>query len=1566
MAGNREEQLKEITERLEQGVEEYFTSERYAEYLKVMSKFHTYSFKNTLLITMQKPDATLVAGYQAWQKKFHRQVKRGEKGIQIISPVPIRRREERGKLDEVTGEAVLNPDGEPETEEVVRVIPRFKVATVFDVSQTIGDPLPELGGEELTDSVKDYDLYRDALMEISPVPVRFTTIESGAKGFYDSEEKEIVIQPGMSESQTLKTLIHESVHARLHDREMMLAQEIEKSRMTREVEAESVAYTVCQAFGIDTSEYSFPYVASWSSGLDMKELRASMDTIRHTSAEFIDSLTQEIQMQLEQRAQAMESAQYQTVEIFKVPALFSDGQIPDNEVPDGFYRYDLRHSSEDVTERIRVENNVAVNYAGTILSVYPLNLPERGYDNLGDGFSFTGERISFGEYRQRMEAADFSVLAEEMQDAVVHANEELLWEDNTDRYAIYQIDGEGNGRDYSYMNMDFINSHGMAVKGRDYQLVYGGFLEEGVTLEDLYEKFNVNHPPGYTGHSLSVSDVVITKRGGEVRADFVDSVGFAPLPEFAMEREELWKRRRMRVTDFTKAFEIDGHEGLWHTMDQISLMGEDIFLMEHNEFGSDVAKVAVNQEGKVVAEDLWNGFDEDFHRAASEYFAEKGISYEQPSQELQEGMDDKTDLNVRQEELQDESVEQRNAETMEEEAANVLPVAAAAVPVYMQTGVYAFEHGEMKQYRESRAGNLACKMAIKQAIGENFDGMHLNKDAVKGVLTQFGAERVSYVLAATIQKKDWDGRFSPQNKAWAASIPTVEDISGFGDDVRDEFVVESHPAVLDGFVRLVRDEIALREQEREKPLTADEITNFKEIRREYFPVSRTLEYQLSCEVRGEPDVLTYEISYHDNDEEGFTLHTQNNDIWERMGMGELRKLEAVVSREVTFFQWQRDIEEAPSADILREVRFGLWETENLNLSREQMERIYQMIDEKEQSLLQDSLDEADRAENAELTEESEKVSIVFYYVDSDMNGVRDENSHQEFPDVESALGAYVALPNHLEKEIGMESTEEVPSRMTLIRCKNGVDTLYDMEEESLSGKWVTPETIAAQNRAQFYLDNHDVAIAYYLESADKYFVIQTAEEGYDYTFYDASFHEIDGGVVGNTDVSISEAMEEILVDAGYSAWPGHREVIDCEALMENVRTVAQGEIDSVQKAQEKEHVDLISGRTEPLPYLKGRSMADVEETVLSFAQATLDEMGLHDEVKLHAARVYGSRCREGVYTENSDMDVVISYYGNLSAEDFAKVLNESGMTISGIPIDMKPVSIDEGVSLNKFLEESDRRLDVKESKQLAAQLDAFTKGYDPYEYKDVVDDPVQSVEEIAQSLRDGKTEEIVKWLDEVDDGPEKGMAEYLCSRVRHFCDHSIPIAEFPKDIAEEKEPEISFYVAECMEYPVLGEYYENLTLEEAVEKYRQIPAERMSGIKGIGFVLNDGSIYDGMQYEMMNLDVVNRDLVNEIPHYRDSSLVQKAMDDLEAIMGQPQTISQPDKEKNVKQSEVKETLQESQDSARSVVERSADTFSSGTRESVLQALKERQNRIKEQQKNTEERSKNRKKGERSL
>ena len=326
------EKLKEITDRLEKGITELFDSERYKEYLRVMSKFHNYSFNNTLLIAMQKPDASLIAGFTAWKNQFQRNVKKGEKGIKIIAPSPFKIKQETEKIDPQTQKPVIGRDGKPVTEEKEITIPAYKVVSVFDVSQTEGRELPNIAVDALTGDVEQYSDFFAALEKTSPVPIGFEKIEGGAHGYYHLEDKRIALDEGMSELQTLKTAIHEIAHAKLHDIDLNAPKDEQQPRVdrrTREVEAESVAYTVCQHYGLDTSDYSFGYVAGWSSGRELAELKSSLETIRSAAADIINSIdghTAELQKQHEAEKAAPDLAAVQEQQSEKTDPPLTDLQ----------------------------------------------------------------------------------------------------------------------------------------------------------------------------------------------------------------------------------------------------------------------------------------------------------------------------------------------------------------------------------------------------------------------------------------------------------------------------------------------------------------------------------------------------------------------------------------------------------------------------------------------------------------------------------------------------------------------------------------------------------------------------------------------------------------------------------------------------------------------------------------------------------------------------------------------------------------------------------------------------------------------------------------------------------------------------------------------------------------------------------------------------------------------------------------------------------------------------------------------------------------------------------------
>ena len=1399
MADKRADQLKEITERLEQGVKDIFTSEMYTKYLLTMSKFHNYSFNNTLLIAMQRPDATLVAGYNAWKNKFNRYVKKGEKGIQIIAPAPVKEREEREKIDKDTGLTVLNESGEPEIEVVERVIPRFRVTTVFDYAQTDGEPLPTLEVNELTARVKDYTLLKEAIEQVSPVPIRFGEIEGNAKGYYSHMDKEICVRADMGESQTIKTMIHEVAHAMLHDSDQMKQRGEEKDQLTKETEAESIAFTVCSALGIDTSDYSFPYVASWASGKELKELKDSMDTIRLTAADFLEKLETAVAERSVERMTAMEYAEKLIADKERDKTVFDNSQR--NLIVNFAYKLDDRAATEELANNlaaaVAAENTEEINrlmweaeekieslpdgmiglsemheYGYLKDDVLPLTkegarewhrLGERIYPLFQDGTAgdfasqeeieqhdgifgikadawsavllekneeyledeyarpdtaltvisreqalrlfdegkqiylirvspwpvlVTGrEEIERGSnyfqiaqedlekdkqkamensektpveklaadldnfafdfdfyhykdsvenreqaveaLKEQIQAGDIQPIREWLQVAVEESEgesaekaaelivrldtlvkEQKLLSSGKKQFGIYQITARDPEHDYRFMNLDFVKRHGMEVNRADYELDYTAPLTEKDTLEAIYERFNIQRPADFTGHSLSVSDVVVLNDGSTVKAYYVDSIGFAELSDFFKERNMdlqkenllneklqeieifdkpgLFSNGRLRDEDvpeglyrydlrgsdydpgqpilvektvivnhaasvlmaeeldlgadgrlelgeeglnFTGAeltvrefmeeqqqkrnglihgdsdrITVEGHIGTWYAVDETEVGGEKFFLLEHEEHGDMAACVAVNEQGKLVAEDLWNGFDEDFQEAVQKYLSEK---WNMPKKE-----DVVSEIIEKTVPVPDNSAQDYSD-----------------VPVYYEPFSYAKENDEVDLYRTSYRLNTECKQAIHEAIADNYDGMYLGDGAVDQVVRQYGMERVGYILANTLHHKSYDDRFSHGNKEWAEQVSTPEhnaDRMTF----RTDWVVDSHPAILDGFVTMYRNELEAQKRQ-EQPF-------------------------------------------------------------------------------VKQFYVVENLQDAP----LKIERFG---------------------------------------------------------------------------NLDDAMSQYQALPNHYMKALGVEKNPDpLPGSLDILQCKNGIDTIVE-DYKKVPG-WDNP-----------YIQNHvvalvaealkvqDVAVAY--EINDGYFYIQTSEDGYDYTLYNKDFTVMDGGIIEVDGYrSVREMMEEVLAEHGHSV----------------------------------------------------------------------------------------SEC---------------------------------------------------GVISTAYLQEQSYRAETQRAEAMKEKL-----------------------------------------------------------------------------AAEKPAPEanISFYVAECAEFPVMGEFHDNLTLEQALEIYDKIPTERMNGIKSIGFSLEDGSIYSGM-FDLMVGGEVQAEVVNHIQHYRESPLVQKAISDMKTLLEKRQASKELEERPNTRQS-VREAL----------------------------------------------------------
>ena len=516
------DRMREIVDSIENGIKELFESDKYRKYLATMSRFHRYSVNNTMLIYMQRPDATHVAGFNKWREQFGRNVLKGEKGIRIIAPTPYKKKVEEIKTDPETNAPILDADGKAVIEEKEIRIPMFKVVSVFDVSQTEGRELPDIAVDELTGDVDRFKDFFAALEQASPVPIGFEKIEGGAHGYYHLEEKRIAIDEGMSDLQTLKTAIHEIAHAKLHDIDLNAPKEEQKPRVdrrTREVEAESVAYTVCQHYGLDTSDYSFGYVAGWSSGKELAELRGSLETIRSTAAEMINAIDGHF-AEL-QKAQEKEKAQPQHEG--NTPEQKSETQAKDAPrekaaMPEYIYKIEANPRS-DSRENLSFLQAYLPQGDGTaaIGDVLYIGTPEKCRELLG--------QLNAGELTQG-EVKELYAKAQEQPET-----------GRDDTFSIYQLKDGDETRDYRFEPYDRLQAAGLAVDRANYELVYTAPLMPGTSLDDIFTRFNIDHPKDFKGHSLSVSDVVVLHQDGQDTAHYVDRGDFKQIPEFLQEKQ---------------------------------------------------------------------------------------------------------------------------------------------------------------------------------------------------------------------------------------------------------------------------------------------------------------------------------------------------------------------------------------------------------------------------------------------------------------------------------------------------------------------------------------------------------------------------------------------------------------------------------------------------------------------------------------------------------------------------------------------------------------------------------------------------------------------------------------------------------------------------------------------------------------------------------------------------------------------------------------------------------------------------------------------------------------------
>ena len=543
---SNKERIKEITAGIEKGIQELFESDRYRNYLTTMSRFHRYSLNNVMLIHAQKPDATLVAGFSKWKNSFGRHVKKGEKGIQILAPTPYKIKQEEQKLDPDTKLPLLDENGEPVTEEKEVTIPMFKVVSVFDVSQTDGRPLPQISST-LTGDVAEYEVFLEALHRTSPVPISFQAMEPGMDGYFAPKKQKIFLREGMSQVQTICAAVHEIAHSKLHDYEHMteLADDGatilvpgEKSRNTEEVEAESISYAVCQYFGIETADNSFGYIATWSQGKELKELRASLETINKTSSELITGIEQHYREICKERGIQTETQEQDTSpEVLppeSAPEAVPPPAPPKEQKPD--YRLPLPDST--------ITPHMAERCGYTAPDMYPLSkdramellekdaviftlYPDKPAEMVFDAEDIVNHDGIFG-----ITCEDWQSIHDTIPARDVHRR---FLETPGDAYAVMQLKGSAPA-ELRYTGLNYLSQ---PPSPGNYDILYTGPIvctqNQSATLENLFEIFNINRPGDFTGHCLSVSDIIALKQDGVVSYHYCDNVGFQELSGFMSE-----------------------------------------------------------------------------------------------------------------------------------------------------------------------------------------------------------------------------------------------------------------------------------------------------------------------------------------------------------------------------------------------------------------------------------------------------------------------------------------------------------------------------------------------------------------------------------------------------------------------------------------------------------------------------------------------------------------------------------------------------------------------------------------------------------------------------------------------------------------------------------------------------------------------------------------------------------------------------------------------------------------------------------------------------------------------
>ena len=1326
-ARTEKQKVKEITDRLEESLKELFEGEKYKSYLNTMSKFHNYSANNIQLIEMQCPDATYVAGYKAWQKNFERHVNRGERGIRILAPSPYKIKEEQEKIDPVTNEPVLDRDGMPVVEEVEIKIPAFRVVTVFDYSQTDGKELPGLGVSELQGNVERYRDFMEALARVSPVPIRYEGMEGDRKGYFIDLNHPIAIKEGMGEAQTAKTGVHEVAHAKLHAKEIEQETGIAKDRETKEVEAESIAYTVCQHFGIDTSDYSFGYIAGWSSGKEMPELKSSLDTIRRTSSELIKGI--EAQLLEIDKERAAEQAQEDIILL----VANTDRSEYDLLSVRGMERTELFNSLHDMKDDDRQSVEAYLERAGAWVTL------------LGNERSEEVEEyhLDYAYNTDTYEITDFKALQEERE----RANKPIEYADVVVRIAMPE-----NG-EYETIKITNMQSE---VENALYDMLPGEGNEWGGSVTDYlkekgFECVTIMKSGGVNDGYPQFYDFEVDMGKKEIH-----SASELPIMQQAEQLINLMEFHRSvygideRNLIMNHAFKLDDMGKTTSLAYSLAEQKDDLpLLLETKEVAQ--AEIDALPDGMVGLSEM--------HEYGYLWNEMLPLTKERASELFEEGMEVYL-------------LHSDGSETLAEDWG----------AVQGHDGLFGVEQGDWSAYLEQGLEEDAPSREMQLLYGnESRFGIYQLKDTEETRDFRFMAMDYLEMKGIPVSKENYTLVYTGELKEGMSL-----------EDIYTRFNID-RPVDFTGHSLSVSDVVVLHQDGENTSHYVDSVgyRAIPEFTKELSVFSETRE-EKNTDIEDVAEVAenTAESGIQEEaDADKFTYYVIE-DLSARIGSnpekGEVERFDSLAEA-ITKFKECREREDSDQTGMTKAVfGFGINGKE------------FDVLHVKNNQNCVPLEFTQNEVENSRFKRD---LQTLYQEVGFDRAEVYRERTPEETKDLVRELFEFQL------KTSGIDDVSMYMDRFDILYEQGKMGNLMPEGEQNH-----TLENIPFAEWKNPYIDasgREETELAFQL--ADRYISIQEASEGYDYTIYDMGYWKLDGGVYDNPDITIRQALDEIVADlkesAHRSALEGNIQAddellpIDYDGLMEKAEQAEMAHLEErirneVPEAAESKVVADFKARTEELwNGINGQTQEDIELTIYAYLQSKIDEYDM--DIELVDVAVSGSRCR-GLEQDNSDLDVVVEYRGGETEDFLFNTFNEDGLSIGGVKVDINPIT-------------------------------------------------------------EGKTGTLGQYL--------PGVESYLAERRAALQERNTEQAQ------EEKQTVITLTVAECGEFHNLGEYHEDIaSVEEAIEIFNQIPPERMNGIRSIGINIHtEGTeAYEDTQMDIVSGRTADLEILDYVPDITDN------------------------------------------------------------------------------------------------